>query len=77
MNRWYCPECEKISFDNELLTAPHPFLEGETLDGCPHCREVVHMTVACWKCDNKAIGGATFPAGDYRFHCAQHGPREE
>ena len=77
MNRWYCTFCEKVSLDHDLLKTDHPFLKGETLAGCPHCREVEQMTAACWKCENKAVGGTIFPAGDYRFYCAQHGPKEE
>jgi hypothetical protein len=73
--RWYCSECGKVS--EHYLTGLHPFLEGQDISGCPNCRNVETLVVACYHpgCPNKATGG--YPRGHgfrYVWTCFEHRP---
>lgn len=66
VRRWRCSECDEISAETELLTAPSPFDAMDTLTGCPHCKRVPLFEAIC----------AGFPVGEefggYRQTCAEH-----
>jgi len=40
-NKFQCRSCDKIifNFPAEKLVAPHPFIEGAEIFGCPHCQQ--------------------------------------
>lgn len=40
MPRWRCGECEEVVTDRQMLTAPNPFDETDTICGCPICKRV-------------------------------------
>lgn len=42
----FCPDCDWKGLDSQVLTAAHPFADG-TIDGCPECREINTIRVAC------------------------------
>lgn len=76
VRRWRCGECDEISTETELLTAPSPFDAEDTLTGCPHCKKVPVFTAICDEpgCTRAVCAG--FPAGaefgGYRQTCAEH-----
>lgn len=51
VGRARCPErrCGWSGPWPEALSAPHPFQEGETIYGCPKCRQAGNVQAACWK----------------------------
>lgn len=38
MRRWKCRSCGDVSRETELLLAPSPFDDTDTLTGCPSCK---------------------------------------
>ena len=73
-NRIKCVNCNSVFRDDELLIAPHPFLENEEICGCPFCREVEGFDLVCDApgCQNTIAVGRTWPDGVYRNTCHQH-----
>lgn len=78
--KWLCQNCNHVSMDDELLTAPNPFEEGDTLYACPNCREMGDLCKACAisGCENPATGGHPGACGyRYAWTCWQHSPHNE
>jgi len=76
-NDWRCGECGKHCADGEMLAGANPFLVGDEVYGCPHCR-------ACnpdWSqiCDEPGCKSETTCGTQtetvYRRTCARHMPR--
>ena len=76
LKRWRCQDCNTISLQPALLTAPNPFDPADTVTGCPHCRSVAQFDEICDEpgCEREAHCG--FPAGPefggYRRTCSEH-----
>ena len=80
MRRWKCRSCGEVSREAELLTAPSPFDETDTLTGCPLCKGCSDgFDLLCDEdgCIQEAHCG--WPTGDkadrwggYRNTCGQH-----
>ena len=71
-----CSCCDWTGDADELLSAPNPFLDDDTMLACPSCR-VVTSTVLC-ACDEPgcwqpATCGVPTPGG-YRSTCGKHVP---
>lgn len=81
MTKYICDECEWKGKDEDLLRAPllrapNPFSEdGDTMFGCPQCREPNTMIVACDEvgCWEQVSCGTPTPTG-YRSTCYRHKP---
>ncbi len=72
-----CTSCHRWhGMQPEMLTAPDPFNEGETLIACPACRDSCGLVVACDEpdCWRESNCGTPTPAG-YRNTCYDHRPR--
>jgi hypothetical protein len=70
-----CEECGWLGQDSEMLKAPSPFDPEHTIVGCPRCREVETLVVACDEpgCSAKVTCGTPTPDG-YRNTCGKHAP---
>lgn len=68
--------CNWHGIDDDILRAPSPFEEGETLYACPKCKEVNSVVVACDEpgCWEEATCGAP-TENDYRRTCGKHMPK--
>jgi len=77
MARFSCTECDWVGEGNMVLTAPHPFSEneGDTINGCPQCREANSLRRACDTpgCPRQASNGTPTPDG-YVWSCHEHRP---
>jgi hypothetical protein len=71
-----CIDCQWRGTVAEMLTAPNPFDPTDTIVGCPRCRQVETLRVACDEpeCWREASCGTPTPNG-YRSTCATHRPR--
>lgn len=78
-----CNECGWHGKESEVYYAPNPFSDddGERISGCPECRQVETMRVACveagcWKeatCGTNTSGGYKTVCGDhYRMYDEKH-----
>jgi len=69
--RWICDECGHVT--TTPLDAPHPFIEGERVDGCPSCQDCKTLSRACDEpgCRREATCGTPAPGG-YRRVCGDH-----
>jgi Zn finger protein HypA/HybF involved in hydrogenase expression len=47
---WLCEDCRVRVPDQDVLRAEHPFIKGEVLFACPHCREIEPLNRA-WLVD--------------------------
>ncbi len=70
-----CPECYAKVHADHILTAPNPWLDGDTIHGCPECKSPVQFREVCDEpgCWNEASCGTPTPNG-YRRICGQHTP---
>jgi hypothetical protein len=70
--RWICKNCDWVG--TVLLDAPHPFIEGVRIAGCPDCKEVDGLQSACAAddCKREASCGTPTPDG-YKHFCYDHG----
>lgn len=77
MRKFLCRDCRWQGTEREVLTADNPFAEddGETMYGCPRCREANTMDIACDEpgCWRKVSCGTPTPNG-YRSTCGEHKP---
>ena len=71
---WLCTHCRTRSDDDELLRAPHPFIEEDSIWGCPNCRETDNITRACDEegCLQEASAGTPTQEGGYTWRCSSH-----
>lgn len=75
-NKFQCNLCYKIIFNfaTEKLVAPHPFIEGAEIFGCPYCQrcEEGFMPLCDYgDCTDPTSGGTPTPEG-YQFFCYKH-----
>ncbi len=73
MNRYRCVNCDVISNESALLTAPNPFDATEIITGCPVCKSVDALVPVCDEpgCIKDVSCGWPSPAG-YRHTCGTH-----
>ncbi len=76
---WRCAWKGDVS---ETLTGPHPFIPGETVQGCPKCRDIDTLRVACDEpgCWEEGTCGTPVKHGEskgYRTTCGKHMPKDE
>jgi len=71
-----CDECGWHGQEEEMLIAKNPFDESENVNGCPKCKSVDSMLVACDEpgCWKQTSCGTPTPDG-YRTTCGQHCPK--
>jgi hypothetical protein len=73
--KWRCQECGWMGAPAEALEAPNPFsdADGDTITGCPTCRQVDTMELLCDEegCSNVSKCGSPTPNG-YRQTCGDH-----
>jgi hypothetical protein len=69
-----CPDCDWCGSYRDALSAPHPFIEGETLYGCPGCKDIRPFRALCEAagCDRDVSGGRNVPGEGYKFLCSTH-----
>lgn len=73
MSKSVCTECDWCGSDKLVLTAPSPFEEFDTIRGCPNCRSVNSLNVACDIQDCKEISTCGAPVKDeYLRMCGKH-----
>lgn len=72
MRRYKCTDCHKVT--ESPVIGPHPFVEGETIIGCPDCREVEStLRRVCTFLHCEEIATCGFPTKDgYRHTCGTH-----
>jgi hypothetical protein len=79
-NKWVCSEwrCAWVGTTDQILTAPDPFNEGDTISACPKCREIGVLVAACDVdgCSKQAGCGTPTKAG-YRWTCGAHMPKDD
>lgn len=70
-----CPECDWVGPWDSALRAPHPFIEGEEVRGCPECRDIEDFILCCDidGCIEQATMGTPTKDG-YRQTCYKHAP---
>ena len=75
MYKCICKECDWKGHDNELLMAPNPFGADYEITGCPKCKSVDSVNVACDEpgCWREVTCGTPTPTG-YRSTCGKHRP---
>lgn len=77
MLKYLCENCGWVGKESLVLRAENPFAEdaGETMMGCPQCREPNRLRLACDvpDCEREATCGTATPAG-YRRTCSKHQP---
>lgn len=71
-----CGSCDWRGTTEDTLEAPHPFSPGETLTGCPQCKEVNSMRRGCYfrGCLEEGNCGSPHPEHRYVWHCYAHSP---
>ena len=71
----YGRNCNWHGTSDEVLRAPHPFEPGEEVWGCPKCKSIDSLYLACDEpgCWETASCGTPTPAG-YRSTCGKHRP---
>ncbi len=72
----FCLECYWRGSMRDLLDAPHPFDNEDTVYGCPSCRVLGFQ----WACDEPDCWdvvhcGTPTPSG-YRRTCSKHRPED-
>lgn len=71
---WRCQDCDEISVESSLLTAPSPFDPRQTITGCPHCKSAEGFDSICDEpgCRREANCGMNHGPkhGGYRATCA-------
>lgn len=77
--RFRCRHCGDITGEQERLLAPHPFLKGATISGCPKCKEISEFEELCDEPTCLEAAGCGFPSENgYRRTCRNHfGERAE
>lgn len=76
--RMFCDECGWRGSADDRLVGENPFMVGDTVCGCPACKEIDPFRVACdepgcWaptECGTPTLGG-------YRRTCREHKPKEK
>jgi hypothetical protein len=79
MNRYKCTACGEICKGVEVLTADNPFIEGESISGCPHCYSAEMLEGACdiEGCVNSSSSGTPMPDGSYTWRCWEHKAQDD
>ena len=75
--RFFCRECSWRGVESGFLRAENPFSdEPEEMIGCPLCRDVNSMVLACDEpgCWRETSCGTPTPSG-YRRTCSEHRPK--
>ena len=69
-----CTGCGNIFHDDDMLRAYQPFRDGETVYGCPNCKEIEELVGICEApgCKEDATVGQRWPDGEYRKTCWFH-----
>ena len=69
-------ECEWHGTSDDVLKAPNPFDEGDVLWGCPECKAVNSIYLACDEpgCWERSACGMPTDTG-YRSTCGKHRPK--
>jgi len=72
-NRYKCTQCRHICAEGEVLIAQNPFDLTDMVNGCPQCKSVDSLVLACdvEGCDKEATNGWPSSAG-YRHTCYVH-----
>lgn len=73
--RWACNDCDWIEVNR--MSAPHPFIPGDTIYGCPHCGGIdLNGVCEIDGCDEIASCG-TPTKGGYARCCGKHFSEEQ
>lgn len=73
--KYTCDNCYENIKEGELLKAPHPFIEGDNIYGCPNCKEIDKISEACDEPDCWRPASCGTPTKDgYRRTCGIHKP---
>lgn len=75
MDKLLCEGCNWHGPQSEMLTAPNPFDPAGAINGCPKCKSVECLVVACDEpdCWRETSCGTPTPTG-YRRTCGEHRP---
>ncbi len=69
--KYLCKVCDWTG--TEPLEARHPFIDGDTVLGCPKCREMDFRKACEWDgCWDEVSCGVNTPDG-YKMLCGKHG----
>jgi len=72
-----CSECDWKGIEKEMLCAPNPFELDENIYGCPSCKEINTIFIACDEpdCWERATCG-TPTNEEYKITCGKHMPQK-
>ena len=71
--KYICRDCRFIVNRENILTAPHPFIQGGFVSGCPRCRAVDSFMFACKVEGCEELPVTSIKEGDeYNFYCHKH-----
>jgi len=72
-DRAVCRECGWMGRNAQMLTAPNPFNAEDEVNGCPNCKSVSCLLVACQVDGCRKEASVGFPKdGDYVNACGDH-----
>jgi phage FluMu protein Com len=70
---WRCVACNWVGVEAEMPHAPHPFLPGQCVYGCPKCQEIDDFEILCDVTGCAEVAGCGWPSADgYRHTCHKH-----
>jgi len=80
-NRWRCRNCDEVTLEPDLLTAPSPFDADYTLIACPVCKQCDDgFELLCDENGCNSVVSCGWPTSDnsdqwggYRNTCHRHG----
>lgn len=76
MNKRVCNECNWRGTKKEILFAPNPFKPDENISGCPNCKEINSLFIACDELDCWERATCGTPTNKkYRITCGKHLPK--
>lgn len=78
LDKLICLECYTHFTKAQQLSAPHPFDEGSTCNGCPSCHSIDRIQVGCDEPGCREVGSCGTPSKlhRYRHTCHKHIPKE-
>lgn len=75
MNKVTCTECDFQGTDEMLLVASNPFDKDQEISGCPKCKSIETILVACDEPGCWKVASCGTPTEDgYRTTCGKHKP---
>lgn len=76
--KWRCNQCYEIFQENKFLIAKNPFLDDDSILGCPNCKSVNDFEAICDEQGCSKVVCCVSPTRQgYRRTCHEHGSTDE